>query len=176
MDPKRRDVLERYLSRDWYSEKARQAKMERYLEWMARQERPPMRVAGPDRGARVLNVGVVGLGRGRFMAKLCNLLDPSRTVAVCDEVPDLAEYVADELDVPRFVPAVRRYAEGRRGPAWSWWRRARTGTGSMRSRRCRRASTSSWKCHLPSTLEECRTIVDLSEATGLKVQMGNQLR
>ena len=108
MDPSRRDVLEKYLSRDWYSEKARQARMERYLEWMARQERPPMRVAGPDRGARVLNVGVVGLGRGRFMAGLCNLLDRSRTVAVCDEVPDLAEYVAGELDVPR---SYRRYED-----------------------------------------------------------------
>ena len=175
MDPNRRDVLERYLSRDWYSEKARQARMERYLEWMARQERPPMRVAGPDRGARVLNVGVVGLGRGRFMARLCNLLDRSRTVAVCDEVPDLAEYVADELDVPR---SYRRYEDMLKDDEV---RVVVVETGTDRHGEHAIQALQAGKhvfveMPLAVSLEECRAIVDLSEATGLKVQMGNQLR
>ncbi len=175
MNESRRDLLERFLARDWYSEKARQVKMERYLVWMAAQERPPLKVTGPDKGAEVLNVGVVGLGRGRYMAKFCDLLDQSRTVAVCDEVEDLAAFVAEEQKIPK---SYRDYGEMLKDEEV---RVIVVETGTDRHGEHTIQALQAGKhvfVEMPAavTLEECRAIVDLSEETGLKVQMGNQLR
>ena len=175
MDANRRDLFERFLSREWYTEKARHVKMERYLDWMGRQERPPMRVAGPDRGAGVLNVGVVGLGRGRFMASLCNLMDQSRTVAVCDEVADLAEYVAEEQDIPKSYVDFEEMLKDDEVRVVV----VETGTdrhGEHAIQALQAGKHVFVEMPVAVTLEECRAIVDLSEETGLKVQMGNQLR
>jgi predicted dehydrogenase len=175
MDERRRALLEKVTSREWDVEKARQAKVERYQAWLEAEKRPPLKIAGPDRGASRLNVGVVGLGRGRHMANFCNSLPQSRTIAVCDVVEGMAEFVAEKQKIPRWY---QDYEEMLKDDEV---RVIVVETGTDRHGEHTIQALEAGKhvfVEMPAavTLEECRRIVDLSESKGLKVQMGNQLR
>ncbi len=122
-----------------------------------------------------INVGVVGLGQGRAHARAFQALDGSRVLAVCDLDRRLAEEVARELEVPRVygdlepaladrdldlvVVATPDHLHGRHAIA------ALEAGKHVLS-----------EIPMAPTIAECERIVALTRTSGLKYQMGNQVR
>ncbi|MGH2559438.1 MAG: Gfo/Idh/MocA family protein [Thermomicrobiales bacterium] len=123
----------------------------------------------------IIKVGVAGLGQGRAHARAFQSLGGSRVVAVCDRDRQLAERATQEMEVPcaygdlddmladrdvdLVVIATPDHMHGRHAIA------ALEAGKHVLS-----------EIPMALTIEECERIVALTRASGLKYQMGNQVR
>jgi len=126
-------------------------------------------------GQPVVNVGVVGLGQGRSHLASFHALDGSRIVAIADLNPELRTKVAadygiesvyDSLDalldddgVDLVVIATPDHLHGQH---------------AIRTLEAGKHVLS--EIPMATTVEECRRIIEITDRTGLKYQMGNQVR
>jgi len=124
---------------------------------------------------RIINVGVVGLGQGMSHLGAFNALDRSRVFAIADLREDIRTQVAtkygvernyatlDELlldkDIQLVVIATPDHLHGQH---------------VIQALEAGKHVLS--EIPMATTIEECQQIIDITERTGLKYQMGNQVR
>lgn len=123
----------------------------------------------------IINAGVVGLGQGMSHLGAFNALDQSRVLAVADLREDIRMQVAakhgierhyatlDELledkDIQLVVIATPDHLHGQH---------------AIQALEAGKHVLS--EIPMATTIEECQQIIDITERTGLKYQMGNQVR
>lgn len=122
-----------------------------------------------------IGVGVVGLGQGQSHLRAFQLLDGARVVAVCDLDAALAERVARERNVPRHYPHYEQVLADRDVDL------VVIATPDHLHGQQAIAALEAGKHALSEipmalTIEECARIVALTDRTGLKYQLGNQVR
>jgi predicted dehydrogenase len=122
-----------------------------------------------------INVGVVGLGQGRAHARAFQTLDGSRVVAVCDLDRHLAERTAREFEVPRVYGKIEEFLADREVDlvviATPDHLHGRHAIAALEA-----GQHVLSEIPMALTIEECQRIVSLTRASGLKYQMGNQVR
>lgn len=122
-----------------------------------------------------IRVGVLGLGQGRSHLRAFQVSAGSRVVAVCDSDQSLAERVAREMDVPRVYAD---YAQLLADRAVDLIVVATPdhlhGAHTILALEAGKHVLS--EIPMTLTLEECRQIIALTDRSGLKYQMGNQVR
>jgi predicted dehydrogenase len=124
---------------------------------------------------QTINVGIAGLGQGVAHARAFQTLDGSRVVAVCDLDRDKAERVAGEIDVPRVYGNLDELLTDREVDL------VVIATPDHLHGRHAIAALEAGKHVLSEipmalTIEECERIISLTHGSGLKYQMGNQVR
>lgn len=122
-----------------------------------------------------LRVGILGLGQGRSHLRAFQVSAGSRVVAVCDRDAALAERVARELGMPRVYGDYEQLLADRgvdivvvATPDHLHGRHA------IMALEAGKHVLS--EIPMATTIEECARIVALTDRTGLKYQMGNQVR
>ena len=120
-------------------------------------------------------VGVVGLGQGRAHARAFQALAGSRVLAVCDLDRRLAEEAARELEVPRVYDDLEQVLADREVDL------VVIATPDHLHGRQAIAALEAGKHVLSEipmalTIADCERIVALTRRSGLKYQMGNQVR
>ncbi|MGH2534832.1 MAG: Gfo/Idh/MocA family protein [Thermomicrobiales bacterium] len=123
----------------------------------------------------IIRVGVIGLGQGRAHTRAFQTIDDSRVVAICDRDRQLAERAARELEVPRAYGDLDAILADREVDL------VVIATPDHLHGRHAIAALEAGKHVLSEipmalTVEECRRILTLTHASGLKYQMGNQVR
>ncbi len=126
-------------------------------------------------GQAVVNVGVVGLGQGRSHLASFHALDGSRVVAVADLNPELRARVASEYGIDRVYDSI----DALLGDAAIDLVVIAT-PDHLHGRHVIQALEAGKhvlsEIPMATTIEECRRIVEITDRTGLKYQMGNQVR
>src|SRR6188474_3333981 len=126
-------------------------------------------------GQPVVNVGVVGLGQGRSHLASFHALEGSRVTAVADLNPELRAKVASDYGIERtydsldalldddtinlVVIATPDHLHGQH---------------AIRALEAGKHVLS--EIPMATTVDECRRIIEITGQTGLKYQMGNQVR
>jgi len=124
---------------------------------------------------RSLKVGVVGLGQGRAHLSAFQQVEGFTVAAVADLDPVLRERVASEYGVERTCESLDALLDDRQidlvviaTPDH------RHGTHVIQALEAGKHVLS--EIPMATTIEECRQIIALTDRTGLKYQMGNQVR
>ena len=122
-----------------------------------------------------IRVGVVGLGQGRSHLRAFQFLEGSRVVAVCDQNQPLAARVAQEMEVERVYTDIGDLLADREVDLVVVATPDHLhGPHAIQSLEAGKHVLS--EIPMAPTLDECRRIVELTDRTGLKYQMGNQVR
>ena len=123
----------------------------------------------------MINVGVVGLGQGRSHLAAFAALDGSRVTAVADIDPNVRARVADEYDVPHRYENIEDLLEGNQidlvvvaTPDHLH------GQHAIMALQAGKHVLS--EIPMATSIDEVRTIVEITKRTGLKYHMGNQVR
>lgn len=122
-----------------------------------------------------IRVGVVGLGQGRSHLRAFQMQEGCRVAAVCDQSQPLAERVAQEMEVERLYTRLEDLLTDRAIDL------VVVATPDHLHGQHAIAALEAGKhvlseIPMATTLDECRRIIELSERSGLKYQMGNQVR
>ena len=124
---------------------------------------------------RTLTAGIVGLGQGRSHLAALQALEGVEVLAVADLDPVLRERIATEREIPRQYASLEAMLEDRdvdlvviATPDHLH------GVHSIQARNAGKHVLS--EIPMAPTIEECREIIRLTDQTGLKYQMGNQVR
>lgn len=122
-----------------------------------------------------IRVGVVGLGQGRSHLRAFQVQEGCRVVAVCDQQEQLARRVAQEMAVERVYTRLDDLLADRAidlvvvaTPDHLHGSHAIAGLEAGKHVLS--------EIPMATTLEECRRIIELTDRSGLKYQMGNQVR
>lgn len=122
-----------------------------------------------------VRVGVVGLGQGTAHLAAFQLLEGSRVVAVADRKPELREAIADRYEVGRRYETLEQLLAD---PAIDLVVIATPdhlhGQHVIAALEAGKHVLS--EIPMATSIEECRQIIALTDRTGLKYQMGNQVR
>jgi predicted dehydrogenase len=126
-------------------------------------------------GQAAINVGVVGLGQGRSHLAAFHALEGSRVVAIADLKPELRERVASDYGIERVYDAVDTLlADDLVDLVVIATPDHLHGQHAIAALEAGKHVLS--EIPMATTIDECRRIVDLTARTGLKYQMGNQVR
>jgi 2-hydroxy-4-carboxymuconate semialdehyde hemiacetal dehydrogenase len=124
-----------------------------------------------------LGVGVVGLGQGRAHLNAFQALDRSHVVAVADRKPDLRNRIADAHDIPdrhRHDDLESLLADDAVELVVIATPDHLHGQHVIRALEAGKHVLS--EIPMATTVEEAIRIIDITDRTGLKYQMGNQVR
>jgi len=124
---------------------------------------------------RTVGVGVVGLGQGRSHLGAFLALDESRVVAIVDMKPELRERVARESGILRQYASLDQLLTDKEVELVVIATPVHLhGQHVIRALEAGKHVLS--EIPMATTVDEVRRIVTLTDATGLKYQMGNQVR
>jgi len=122
-----------------------------------------------------INVGVVGLGQGRSHLAAFQALESSRVLAVADLQPEVRQAVASTYEVERQYESLEELLDDREidlvviaTPDHLHGRHA------IQALEAGKHVLS--EIPMATTIAECQAIIDITNRTGLKYQMGNQVR
>ncbi|MGB3327571.1 MAG: Gfo/Idh/MocA family oxidoreductase [Thermomicrobiales bacterium] len=123
----------------------------------------------------IVRIGIVGLGQGQSHLAAFHALDGVEVVAVADLNPDLRDRVAREHHVPRHYETIDALLDDKaiEGVVIATPDHVH-GAHAIQALEAGKHVLS--EIPMATTIEECRRIIDLTDRTGLKYQMGNQVR
>lgn len=122
-----------------------------------------------------LRVGVVGLGQGMAHLRSFQALPNCAVVAICDRKPALLERIAAKYDIARSYENVEHLLNDDRVDLVVIATPDHLhGSHVLQALRAGKHVLS--EIPMATTIEECRQIVAITDRTGLKYQMGNQVR
>lgn len=123
----------------------------------------------------IINVGVVGLGQGRSHLAAFQALDGSRVLAVADLQPEIRQAVATDCGVERRYDTLEALLDDREidlvviaTPDHLH------GQHVIQALEAGKHVLS--EIPMATSIAECQAIIDITDRTGLKYQMGNQVR
>jgi predicted dehydrogenase len=122
-----------------------------------------------------IGVGVLGLGQGRSHLRAFQFIEGSRVVAVCDLDSGLADRTAREFNVPRRYARYEEMLQDKDVKIVVVATPDHTHGGHAIMALSAGKHVLS-EIPMATTLEECQKIVDITDRTGLKYHMGNQVR
>ncbi len=122
-----------------------------------------------------IKVGVLGLGQGRSHLRAFQVLEGSHVVAVCDANEALADQVCRDMEVPcRYSAYEQLLADHEVDLVVVATPDHLHGQHAILALEAGKHVLS--EIPMAVTIEECRRIVELTDRTGLKYHMGNQVR
>jgi len=122
-----------------------------------------------------IKVGVLGLGQGRSHLRAFQIIEGSRVVAVCDLNGPLAQRVAQEMNVPRCYTDYEHLLADREVEVVVVATPDHLhGQHAIMALEAGKHVLS--EIPMAVTLDECQRIVELTDRSGLKYHMGNQVR
>ncbi len=128
-----------------------------------------------ERSVSEIGVGVVGLGQGRSHLRAFQALPGCRVVAVCDQKADLRARVAAEAGIERGYGSLDELLDDKRVDLVVIATPDHLhGQHVLRALEAGKHVLS--EIPMATTIDECRAIIALTDRTGLKYQLGNQVR
>ncbi|MFN8441435.1 MAG: Gfo/Idh/MocA family oxidoreductase [Caldilineaceae bacterium] len=122
-----------------------------------------------------LTVGILGLGQGQSHLQAFQSLEGSRVLAVCDQDAALAQRMAQRFNVPQIYTRFEQLLEDKTLDILVIATPDHThGQFAIQALEAGKHVLS--EIPMATTLDEVRRIIELSERSGLKYHMGNQVR
>ena len=122
-----------------------------------------------------IKVGVVGLGQGMSHLRSFHAIPETKVVAICDRKPDLCARIAAEHGIERTYAEFNQFLEGG-GIDLVVIATPDHLHGQQVLQALDAGKHVLSEIPMATSIEECRQIIAITDRTGLKYQMGNQVR